>query len=72
VECRLNGRDAAGFTQAMCESGGTALNRALVLGGWARAPIARASEGHVSFGPEEADARLERRGFWRDGLGPAF
>ncbi len=72
VECRLNGRDTAGFTQAVCDSGGTALNRSLVLAGWARAQMTHTQAGAVSFGLEEADARLERRGFWRDGLGPSF
>ncbi len=72
VACQLNGRDQAGFTQAICESGGTALNRALVLAGWARAQSSRAAGSTVSFGPEESDARLERRGFWRDGRGPTF
>ncbi len=72
VECRLNGRDSAGFTQAVCESGGTALNRSLVLAGWARAQVTRGQNGAPSFGREEADARMERRGFWRDGMGPSF
>lgn len=72
VECRLDGRDSAGFTQAVCESGGRALNRSLVLAGWARAQFSRAQNAAASFGREEADARLERRGLWRDGLGPSF
>ncbi len=72
VECQLDGRDASGFTQALCESGGRALNRALVLAGWARAQANRPAGSAVSYGSEEADARLERRGFWRDGQGPSF
>jgi hypothetical protein len=48
------------------------LNRSLVLAGWARAQMTHTQAGAVSFGLEEADARLERRGFWRDGLGPSF
>ena len=72
VQCLLNGRDGAGYPQAMCESGGTALNRALVLAGWARAQGSHAPGSATSFGSEEADARLERRGFWRDAQAPTF
>jgi endonuclease YncB( thermonuclease family) len=59
IACMLNGRDEAGFPQALCEAGGTEINRALVEGGWARAVAA------ASFGNEEQAARMARRGLWR-------
>ncbi len=59
ITCTLNGRDEAGFAQALCEAGGTEVNRALVAGGWARAvPPA-------SFASEEEQARKLRRGLWQ-------
>ena len=67
VACRLSGRDLAGFPLGLCDAAGTDINRALVAGGWARA----VADG-PSFGNEEAQARAQRRGFWRDGASPTF
>jgi endonuclease YncB( thermonuclease family) len=53
VQCQLNGRDNAGYPQAICQSGGTALNRALVLAGWARAQNAQ-SAGAQSSGTQSS------------------
>lgn len=62
VICHIGSRDAAGFTQAMCDAGDINLNRQLVADGWARA---RADA--PAFGDEESRARSEQRGLWRDG-----
>ena len=71
VQCRLRGRDAAGFVQGLCSSDGVSLNEALVRGGWARSePSSSASPG--LFGPAEADARLQRRGLWQGSAEPEF
>lgn len=65
VNCKLSGRDPAGFPQARCESGGADLNRALVAAGWARA-------GTPEFAEVEAIARSQRLGIWRNGDGQTF
>jgi endonuclease YncB( thermonuclease family) len=65
IACTLNGRDEAGFPQALCEAGGADVNRALVAGGWARAVA------NAAFGAEELAARTARRGLWR-GETPGF
>jgi endonuclease YncB( thermonuclease family) len=62
VECRLDGRDEAGFPQGHCEAGGQGLNRAVVAAGWARADP-RASE----LAAAEAAARAQHVGIWRAG-----
>jgi endonuclease YncB( thermonuclease family) len=64
VSCHLEGRDSAGFLQAQCEAGGTALNEALVAAGFARArPDAPA------LSAEENIARSQHRGLWREAAG---
>ena len=65
VTCRLAGRDAAGFPQGHCESGGADLNRALVANGWAK------SDG-PDFTEVEAIARSRRLGVWQSGDGLTF
>jgi endonuclease YncB( thermonuclease family) len=62
VVCKLDGRAADGFPQAMCEAAGTSINHALIASGYARA----AAHDDV-FGPDERRARTDRRGLWRDG-----
>jgi endonuclease YncB( thermonuclease family) len=59
VACELRGWDSMGRALAVCEASGTELNRALVIGGWARA-------GHDLPGlkREEMLARAEGRGLW--------
>lgn len=65
VACRLSGRDANGFPEGSCESGGADLNRALVTGGWARA----GGDTPLLAG-DESEARSQRRGLWQsDGTG---
>lgn len=59
VECRMQGRDAAGFAQGMCAAGGAELNRAVIAAGWARA-----ERGLPELGAAEAEARAARRGLW--------
>jgi endonuclease YncB( thermonuclease family) len=65
VDCRLSGRDGSGLVQGVCEAGGTELNRALVMAGWARSDAPGLAEA-------EAAARAGRRGLWRDGANPSF
>lgn len=59
VACELHGQDGMGRALAVCEASGTELNRALVVGGWARA-------GHDLPGlqHEEILARAGGRGLW--------
>lgn len=59
VECRLDGRDAAGLPLATCSAGGTDLNRGVIAGGWARA-----APGIPDLARDEAAARAARRGLW--------
>jgi endonuclease YncB( thermonuclease family) len=61
VECTLRGHDAAGRPLATCTSHGTALNRALVEAGWARAEPAKSD-----MSGAETEARAARRGLWVD------
>ena len=61
VACRLDGRDRQGTAQGFCEAGGVDLNRMLVAHGWARA-------GDPGFGGEEAQARRDHLGLWRNAL----
>jgi endonuclease YncB( thermonuclease family) len=58
VDCTINGHDRQGRPEGDCVAGGTSLNLALVLDGWARAASAALRE------PEEA-ARAAGRGIWR-------
>jgi endonuclease YncB( thermonuclease family) len=62
VECRLDGRDEAGFPQGYCEAAGVSLNRSVVAAGWARAD-SRTPE----LANEEAAARARHLGIWRAG-----
>ena len=41
VACRITGEDRLGRPYAICQAGGTELNRAVVAAGWARADQAR-------------------------------
>jgi endonuclease YncB( thermonuclease family) len=60
VECMIRGHDDAGRPMGNCVAGGTQLNEALVLDGWARAETAGLRE-------PEATARAAGRGIWRAG-----
>ena len=67
VNCRLYGRDAAGFVQGLCDAAGRDINRALVATGWARARSDNPGFSAASFSDEEAQARAAQRGLWRGG-----
>jgi endonuclease YncB( thermonuclease family) len=58
VECTIRGHDDQGRPAGTCLAGGTRLNEALVLDGWAHAETAELR------GPE-AIARAAGRGMWR-------
>jgi endonuclease YncB( thermonuclease family) len=60
VDCTIGGRDDEGRPLGNCIAGGTHLNEALVLDGWAHAETA------VLQNPE-AIARAAGRGIWRTG-----
>ncbi len=60
VDCAIKGHDGQGRPVGDCLAGGTRLNVALVLDGWARADTANLRE------PESA-ARTARRGIWHTG-----
>jgi endonuclease YncB( thermonuclease family) len=60
VECGINGHDEQGRPLVDCVAGGTRLNQALVLYGWARAETAELRQ------PESA-ARAAGRGIWQSG-----
>jgi endonuclease YncB( thermonuclease family) len=60
VDCTISGHDPLGKPEADCVAGGTMLNAALVLDGWARAATA------ALRGPEAA-ARAAGRGMWQAG-----
>jgi endonuclease YncB( thermonuclease family) len=59
VACRAQGQDALGRPYALCQAGGTDLNRAQVAAGWARAEATL-----PALKLDEAKARTERRGLW--------
>ncbi|MGE0415765.1 MAG: thermonuclease family protein [Acetobacteraceae bacterium] len=56
VDCTMRPRDRGQGGGADCVSGGTELNRAQVLAGWATAD--------GSFAPEQRQARMAQRGVW--------
>ena len=58
--CKGSGRDRYGRLLAVCESGGSELNEAMVESGWALA-FRRYADAYV---PAEARARAARRGLW--------
>jgi endonuclease YncB( thermonuclease family) len=60
VNCTIRGHDEQGRPVANCLAGGTWLNEALVLDGWARAETADLRQ-------PEATARAAGRGIWRMG-----
>jgi endonuclease YncB( thermonuclease family) len=60
VNCTIRGQDEQGRPVGNCLAGGTWLNEALVLDGWARAETAALRQ-------PEANARAARRGIWRMG-----
>jgi endonuclease YncB( thermonuclease family) len=60
VECTIRGHDGQGRPVGNCHAGGTWLNEALVLDGWARADSAELRQ-------PEATARAAGRGIWRMG-----
>jgi endonuclease YncB( thermonuclease family) len=60
VNCTIRGHDGQGRPVGNCRAGGTWLNEALVLDGWARAETADLRQ-------PEATARAARRGIWRMG-----
>ena len=62
VACRITGEDRLGRPYAICQAGGTELNRAVVAAGWARADHARPELKHA-----EAAARAGRLGVWASG-----
>lgn len=70
VACRLDGRDPHGLPQGECDAGGTAVNRAIVASGWARATQDDDQRGD-SLAEEERQARAAMRGVW-SGAGDPF
>jgi endonuclease YncB( thermonuclease family) len=58
VDCAIRSHDEQGRPVANCLAGGTRLNEALVLDGWAKAETA-------SLRVSEATARAAGRGIWR-------
>ena len=60
VNCTIRGQDGQGRPVGNCRAGGTWLNEALVLDGWARAETADLRQ-------PEATARAAGRGIWRMG-----
>jgi endonuclease YncB( thermonuclease family) len=60
VNCTIRGHDGQGRPVGNCRAGGTWLNEALVLDGWARAETADLRQ-------PEATARAAGRGIWRIG-----
>lgn len=65
VACRLEGRDRLGLPQGRCDAGATAVNRAIVLGGWARATQGRGTRDNDDLTQAERSARAGQRGVWR-------
>jgi endonuclease YncB( thermonuclease family) len=59
VACLVHGQDELGRPYAMCDAGGTDLNRAQVAAGWARADAAS-----PTLKREEAQAHSGQRGLW--------
>jgi endonuclease YncB( thermonuclease family) len=60
VDCEIRGHDGQGRPVGDCVAGGTRLNEALVLDGWARAET-------IDLRVSEATARAAGRGIWRAG-----
>jgi endonuclease YncB( thermonuclease family) len=59
IACVARGQDELGRPYALCDAGGTDLNRAQVAAGWARADDAL-----PALKREEAEARAGKRGLW--------
>jgi endonuclease YncB( thermonuclease family) len=59
VACRVTGADGLGRAYALCQAGGTELNRAVVAAGWARA-----GRGPPDLHRAEDAARAARLGVW--------
>lgn len=67
VTCKLYGRDAAGFSQGLCEAEGHDVNRGIVAAGWARARTETPGFAAASFSDAEGQARAAHRGLWLGG-----